>query len=259
MATGFYTVGKVLLAFRDEYQEQRKKLQELKQFITVKDLRVSDTYFDLSINPSSDNLSIVCDFILKKGIVSSMVDEINKIKGLPEEKIYCDGSYLLDFDSNPIIKTRYNYRVIDEDGLLKKVEDIYKSDFVKNINSSIITEYGKIDINCSWITISVGNEKLTYVPNGDIMYTSLAKYKEDKQFHSLQLRRTLDTLVPKDSFNEYQTNVIQNSENAKKKIVFFGYEKLNFDKWPTYHFDDSSLYSKVMLKRVKSDSIKYIC
>lgn len=255
MATDYYSLKEVLLAFREEYQKNARELAVLKKYVKIVDRHLGDLNFHMrSRKGSTEDLQLFCSYIENKNQLQQYIEMLSKKMKFRIHRINI-GKVFQDANGIYQINGHYKTEITDNSSFAHQVEEIKKSNFVKefsqntirvnknNIEHILEQDISELDaFRQEYNDYTIG---VSYDPvNDTIAHIDFQHSKQCPEHQMLLLDALYDIKYPKEVFSSYQQQIIEKSTAAKKEILI---EK---DAQNIYSIDDKE-NKAVILRKVK--------
>lgn len=208
-----YSFKQILFALREEYLEVEKKLKELENYVNI-----TGDIDDISFYIHDFNVPETIDMYLRKK--QTLLDKIREVIGL--SGIYTRGVAFWmvpkEIEAACYWKRKKVCSITDLEGFTKSINDIIKSDFVKNIRLYPSIKKGNFDLDTNAFGISLlesGTNRFIYNPKKDVINVE----SEQSIITPNYVKDLFNIKFDSDSFSDYHKGIIDNYEEKEISIA----------------------------------------
>ena len=258
----YYRLKDIILGFRNEYEENEKKLDRLRKYVVLSDKKLKDIYFYLSKHQDMNSPELDCVFVKNRSKLGQLLVDYNKSRGYVF--LRDTGSVWRNFNDEYKILGNFQTQIYSDRMFDMVVKEIMNSEFAKNVQSPYLeicdgkNRYS-LAITPTGINFDIWNKDMGNL-DSIVSYDSrtdgltFIDYSKEDCLTSFSLGRTLtcDLLIhiPRDILSDYHRKIIDNSDDSNKAIMVDNIDN-KVDKITHYSFDDDSYDRAVVLKKSK--------
>ena len=218
----------IILGLRNEYQKNRKLLDELKLYCEYDDKKIKDFYF--YIQGMKSNHELYCEIVKRRNLMQELGIKIKDL--VIGEDLNHDA--ILTKDNNNsyyFVGLCDNYPICVDLSFMEKfskaVDKVFESEFVRNININsgiLFKDSGQsYSFNISYENISIytmGLPKLYYNSRLD----TIRAYSFNEKFLPSSIYDILNFEIPSEKLKPYHITTINNNSTLNEDITFESFQ-----------------------------------